>query len=277
MITFYKYHGAGNDFIMIDNRSGSFDVHDTDAIQLLCHRHFGIGADGILLVENSEEYDFSMVYINSDGSMGAMCGNGGRCIVHFAHYVLGLVKNPKHVRFMAVDGLHEAEILGDDQIKLKMQDVGDIGERNGYIFLYSGTTPHNVMFVENLSELDVPRIGKEFQKLEKDPKGMNVNYVEEERPEENEKVASSRSDAPTPTFHVRTYERGVWDETFACGTGATSVAIACSCLGKLQGNICHISMLGGDLTIEFEKTENGAYQNIWLTGPAKFVYKGEII
>lgn len=260
MITFYKYHGAGNDFILIDNREGIFNPNNTQKVQELCHRRFGIGADGIILLENSNEYDFSMVYMNSDGSIGSMCGNGGRCIVSFAHYVLGIVADSSNVVFEACDGLHEARIH-DDEVTLKMQDVGEISQRNDHIFLRSGTTPHNVVFVEDLNQYPVFEKGKEFQTIEQDKNGVNVNFVEQ------------RGDV----FHVRTYERGVWDETLACGTGATSVAIAVASLGKLDSNICNIKMPGGNLTIQFEKTPEGVYQNIWLTGEAKYVFKGEII
>lgn len=259
MITFYKYHGAGNDFIIIDNRDSSFDIADASLVKSLCHRKFGIGADGLMLLENGDTGDFSMIYANSDGSQGSMCGNGGRCIVHFAHTVLGIVNDPLKVRFEACDGMHEAEIHGDS-VKLKMQDVTEITERNGHTFLCSGTTAHNVVFVENLTDFPVVAEGQKFQKIEIEPKGVNVNFVEE----------------MDGIYHVRTYERGVWDETMACGTGATSVAIACSNLGKLSENICNIKMPGGNLIVEFEKTPEGVYENIWLTGPAKFVFKGEI-
>ena len=130
MAKFFKYHGAGNDFIMIDNRDGHFDIENKENIKLICHRRFGIGADGIILLKDSPGYDFEMVFINNDGSMGSMCGNGGRCIVDFANNILKIIKDPKKVRFLAVDGEHEAEILGDGRIKLKMQDVKDIVEKN---------------------------------------------------------------------------------------------------------------------------------------------------
>lgn len=259
MLTFYKYHGAGNDFVMIDNREGTFDITDSEKIKLLCHRRFGIGADGILMVEESDEYDFSMVFANSDGSLGSMCGNGGRCIVHFAHHILGITNDPQNIIFSAIDGIHEASIEGD-QVRLKMQNVGTIGTRNGLPFLYSGTTPHNISFVENIEEYPVFVEGEKLQEIDEDPKGMNINFVEYK----------------DGVFHVRTYERGVWDETLACGTGATSVAIACHSLGMYTENICHIKMPGGNLEIEFEKTPEGVYQNIWLTGPAQCVFKGEM-
>lgn len=258
MINFYKYHGAGNDFILIDNRGNSFNVNDKEKIKLLCHRRFGIGADGIILVENSDKYDFSMVYINSDGSIGSMCGNGGRCIVHFAYHVLKIVKNPKKIRFMAVDGLHEAEIDGDI-VKLKMQDINEIGTRNELPFICQGTTPHNISFVSNLEEFPVFETGRKIRYL--DESGVNVNFVE----------------LVNGVFHVRTYERGVEDETLACGTGATSVAILAHSLGMFIGNICYIKMPGGELSVTFTKKDDGTYENIWLKGEAKCVFKGEII
>ena len=257
---FYKYHGTGNDFILLDNRDGKFDVRDVEKIKLLCHRRFGVGADGILLLENAPGYDFKMVYINSDGSRGSMCGNGGRCIVHFAHNILKIVKDPKNVKFEAVDGMHEAQILPDGKIKLKMQDVKDISERNGLPFVCQGTTPHNIKYVENLKDFPVFTEGKKI--ADSGPERVNTNFVE----------------IKDGVLNVRTYERGVEDETWACGTGATSVAIASHHLGKLKGNIAHIKMPGGDLTVEFDPPaggQNGTYKNIYLTGPATFVFKGE--
>ncbi len=186
----------------------------------------------------------------------SMCGNGGRCIVHFAHTVLGIVANPEHVRFLAVDGEHEASINGN-VVKLKMQDVGAISERNGLPFLRSGTTPHNIQFVENLSDFPVVETGKKIRYA--DPDGVNINFVE----------------LIDGVFHVRTYERGVEDETWACGTGATSVAIAVRHLGMTDQNKVHVKMPGGNLTIDFDRTEAGTYENIWLTGEAKLVFKGE--
>lgn len=258
MQKFYKYHGAGNDFIMIDNRDKSFNIKDKKYIKLLCHRRFGIGADGIILLEKSPKYDFKMIYINSDGSTGSMCGNGGRCIVHFSHNILKIIKNPQRVKFLAVDGEHEAEILKNGLIKLKMQDIGNIGERNNLPFICQGTTPHNISFVANLKNFPVVDTGRKIRNS--DPNGVNVNFVE----------------IKNGVFYIRTYERGVEDETLACGTGATSVAIASYHLGKLKENICYIKMPGGDLIVEFEKMKDGSYQNIWLMGPAKCVFKGEM-
>ncbi len=256
MLEFYKYHGTGNDFIMIDNRSKNFDVGNAEYIKLLCHRHFGIGADGLLLLENNPDYDFEMVYFNSDGRIGSMCGNGGRCIVHFAATVLKVIKDTKHVRFLANDGVHEAEVNGD-MVRLKMQNVSEIGIRNGFIFLRSGTTPHNVIFIEDLENYPVDSEGKKIRNT--DPDGVNINFVEQKG----------------DVFTVRTYERGVENETMACGTGAVSVAIASHHVGKLKENICHIKMPGGDLTVTFKKN-NLSYEDIWLTGPVAYVFKGEL-
>jgi diaminopimelate epimerase len=210
----------------------------------------------VILIEDSEEYDFSMIFINNDGSIGAMCGNGGRCIVHFAYHVLGMIEDPENVKFIAVDGLHSAQIDGD-VVTLKMQNVGEIGIRNELPFLYSGTTPHNISFVTDIKNYPVIETGRRIRYS--DPDGVNVNFVEEK----------------DGVFHVRTYERGVEDETWACGTGATSVAIAAHSLGMITENVAHIKMPGGDLKISFEKMPDGTYENIWLIGEAKCVFKGE--
>src|SRR3989344_2796869 len=258
MTKFHKYHGAGNDFIIVDNRDKSFDIKDADNIKLLCHRRFGVGADGIILLENQPDYDFQMVFINNGGSMGSMCGNGGRCIVHFAHYILKIIKDPKNINFIAVDGAHKAEILKNGEIKLKMQDISKVGERNNLPFVLCGTTPHNIMFVENLKEFPVVEKGRKIRNS--DPDGVNINFVE----------------IKDNIVYVRTYERGVEDETWACGTGATSVAVTCSHLDKIKTNICHIKMPGGNLTVEFEKNKDGSYKNICLIGPAVFVFEGQL-
>ena len=187
-----------------------------------------------------------------------MCGNGGRCMVHFANTVLNIIKNPKHIKFRATDGEHEAEILENGLIKLKMQDVKEIRTRNDLPFICQGTTPHNISFVSDLGNFPVVETGRKIRNT--DPEGVNVNFVEEK----------------DGIFHMRTYERGVEDETRACGTGAVSVAIASHQLGKLNENICHIKMPAGALTVEFEKATDGTYKNIYLTGPAVCVFEGEI-
>ncbi len=267
MLKFYKYHGVGNDFILIDNRDKKFNINDKENIKLLCHRRFGIGADGIMLLENHKNYDFEMVFINNDGSMGSMCGNGARCLVHFANSILKIIKpaspsqggNPKKIKFIAIDGEHEAEVLKNGLIKLKMKNISEVGLENGLTFVHSGT-PHHIQYVTNIEHFPVCDEARKIRDNCKDPKGVNINYVEYKN----------------GIFCVRTYERGVEDETLACGTGATAVAIASHHLGILKENVCNIKMPGGELTVEFEKNKNGAYENIWLTGPVVFVFKGEI-
>ncbi len=259
MKTFYKYHGAGNDFIMIDNRDGHFDIDDIEHIKLVCHRRFGVGADGIMLVEKHPEYDFRMMFINSDGSRGSMCGNGARCIVSFAHNILKIIKNPDNIVFETAKGMHRAMVLKDGQIKLKMNDIKNISTRNDLPFTSDTGTPHNVIFVENIYKCPVIEIGRKLRY--EDPDGVNANFVE----------------IKNNIYNVRTYERGVEDETLACGTGSTSVAIVSHQLGFLKENICHIKQPGGDLTVEFDPPKNKGepYTNIWLTGPAVCVFKGE--
>lgn len=257
MLEFYKYHGAGNDFIMIDNRDKVFDKNDTENIKLLCHRRFGVGADGIILLENHPDYNFEMIYINNDGSIGSMCGNGGRCIVHFADHILKIVGDPNNITFRAVDGEHKASI-GGNQVKLKMQDINKIDTRNDLPFLHSGTTPHNIKFVADIENYPVVEDGRRIRYI--DPDGVNTNFVEKK----------------DGVFCVRTYERGVEDETLACGTGATCVAIATHALGMNEENFAYIKMPGGDLKIEYEMAEDGTYHNIWLSGPAVCVFKGKM-
>lgn len=265
MTQFYKYHGAGNDFIMIDNREGVFDYSNIEENAMLCHRRYGIGADGIITLEHDDQYDFRMVYINSDGKEGSMCGNGGRCIVKFA-YDLGIIKDKENIRFIACDGVHEASIQDDDNIKLKMIDMKDMSyvdikinnEEIKLPFIHCGTTPHVVYFVNDLEGYDVYNIGKHIRhSLEG---GTNVNFVE----------------IKDGIFHVRTFERGVEDETYACGTGACSVAVVSHILGYLTENTCTIKMPGGILKVEFDTPIGNIYKNIFLTGPAVKVFKGEI-
>jgi diaminopimelate epimerase len=257
MLNFHKYHGAGNDFIIIDDRKEEFNTSDKELISMLCHRRFGIGADGIILFRNNSEYDFEMVFMNSDGSIGSMCGNGGRCIVHFAFNVIKCIKDPENIKFLAIDGVHEAKINGNE-VKLKMQDVEDITSKNGLIFLHSGTTPHHIQYVVNIETFPVCDEARKVREKNIDPKGVNVNYVEKK----------------DDTFYVRTFERGVEDETLACGTGATSVAIASHYHGYLDKNSCAIKMPGGDLVIDFSPAGGTKYTDIWLTGPATSVFEG---
>lgn len=256
-VTFYKYQGTGNDFIIVDNRSSQIDKNDTKRIAELCDRRFGIGADGFILLENDKNSDFRMVYYNSDGNESTMCGNGGRSIVAFAKDI-GLIET--EAEFLAIDGLHKARI-NDGSVKLQMQDVDRIETHKNHLFLDTGS-PHHVEMVSNLSEFEVKSNGAKIRYDEPYGKaGSNVNFVEQ--------IAAD-------TFAVRTYERGVEDETLSCGTGVTAVALAMHKSEKSIANNITLQTQGGELSVKFRKNDNG-YEDIWLIGPAKFVFKGEIV
>ena len=255
-IHFYKYQGTGNDFIMIDNRDKVFDRTDQKDIALLCDRRFGIGADGLILLESHPTCDFKMVYYNSDGNESSMCGNGGRCITAFAHF-LNIIDD-KAV-FEAIDGIHKAEIKGDE-VSLQMGDVLKVYNEESHVFLDTGS-PHHVQIADNVSELDVKTIGSAIRYSDSyKSEGTNVNFVEP---------------INANSFKVRTYERGVEDETLSCGTGVTAVAIAMHFVGETDNNTITLHTPGGELKVSFERFAN-VYKNIWLIGPAKQVYKGTI-
>jgi diaminopimelate epimerase len=256
-LTFYKYEGTGNDFILLDNRKGQF-VYSKELVAHLCDRHFGIGADGLLLLENIEGLDFRMVYYNSDGSLATMCGNGGRCIVAFA-YRLGVIVND--ALFTAADGLHSASIKSIDghivQVELTMNDVTHLQKDEHFVILNTGT-PHFVSFVDDPDSIDILIEGRKIRYSPKfEPTGINVNFV---------KIDDDQ-------LYVRTYEKGVEDETLSCGTGVTASAIAAA--EFTQRKNFNIRTKGGLLSVAFDKEEN-KYINIRLSGPATFVYSGEI-
>ena len=255
-ITFEKYQGAGNDFVLIDNRGG--DVALTTAqIALLCDRHFGIGADGLMLLQKHEDADFEMVYFNADGNESTMCGNGGRCIAAYA-YKLGAAE--KQMNFMAVDGMHFAVIKDHNAVALQMQDVAEIEFGDGYEILNTGS-PHYIQWVPSVAAIDVFNEGRNIRNKEAfQPKGINVNFVNRNG---NGLV-------------IRTYERGVEDETLACGTGVTAAAIVS--VGEQTGVFqIPVKAKGGDLFVSFEKTSKQTAENIILTGDAKFVFSGNIM
>ena len=251
---FYKYQGTGNDFVMIDNRQDIFPKNNTNLITHLCDRRFGIGADGLILLENDNMSDFNMIYYNSDASQ-SLCGNGGRCAVAFAHF-LGIIG--EETTFNAIDGLHYATIEADE-VNLKMGNVSEVKEKPTYSFLDTGS-PHHVQMVEELEAVDVKRVGAKLRYGMYGKSGSNINFV---------------SEAQDGSFNARTYERGVEDETLSCGTGVTAVAIAMHKIGKTDSETVYINMPGGKLTVSFE-SQNGAYTNIFLKGPAKQVFKGEV-
>ncbi|SEQ98716.1 diaminopimelate epimerase [Hyunsoonleella jejuensis] len=253
---FYKYQGTGNDFVMIDNRQQQFDKNNTKLVSHLCDRRFGIGADGLILLENHNDYDFKMVYYNADGNESTMCGNGGRCLVAFAKQ-LEVISDK--ATFEAIDGLHHAEINGDI-VKLQMQDVTAIDKKANHVFLDTGS-PHHVQFEDDIDNFDVKTKGANIRYGEPyNEKGTNVNFVK--------KLSDD-------TFRVRTYERGVEDETLSCGTGVTAVAIAMHALNETTSTRVDLEVEGGDLQVSFD-IEDGIYKNVWLIGPAKFVFEGTI-
>lgn len=255
-IDFYKYQATGNDFVMIDNRNLSFPKNNTKLIKFLCDRRFGIGGDGLILLENHEKYDFTMVYFNSDGSTSTMCGNGGRCLVALAKQ-LGVIENEAH--FEASDGYHYAK-FEKNLIALQMIDVTNVKHYDTHEFVYTGS-PHHVQMVDDLQYFDVKNNGAKLRYSDLyDESGCNINFV---------------AQIDTDIFSVRTYERGVEDETLSCGTGATAVAIAMHSTNKTDSKKIYINVLGGKLTISFD-VENNSYKNVFLTGPAEMVFGGSL-
>jgi diaminopimelate epimerase len=256
-LKFFKYEGAGNDFIVIDNRVVELDYRN-DLVKKLCDRHFGIGADGLLLLENAEGFDFRMVYYNSDGSPATMCGNGGRCIAAFANRS-GIVGDT--LSFLAADGPHSASIHKIDenitQVELSMKDV-NISISNEHSVILNTGTPHFVSFVDDPDNIDIVAEGQKIRYApEFAPIGTNVNFA---------KLDGDK-------IYVRTYEKGVEDETLSCGTGVTASAIAASEFTDAKS--FKVTTRGGQLSVAFEK-EGKNYINIRLCGPATFVYSGEI-
>lgn len=243
---------------MVDNRQDDFPKENTDLIKHLCDRRFGIGADGLILLENDLPNDFRMVYYNSDGNQSTMCGNGGRCIVAFSESLKIIGSN---ATFSAIDGLHHAVIDKKGIVSLQMQDVTEVKIEEDYIFLDTGS-PHHVMMVENLPEYNVKEYGAIIRNSNLYGKlGSNVNFVTQINDNE---------------FAIRTYERGVEDETLSCGTGATATAIAMHAINKTISNVVNINVEGGKLEISFNKIAN-IYRNIFLKGKAAFVFSGEVM
>lgn len=256
-IQFYKYQGTGNDFVMIDNRQNIFPKNDTKLIKSLCDRRFGIGADGLILLENHPSLDFKMVYYNSDGNESSMCGNGGRCLVAFAKQ-LNVIQDK--ATFEAIDGLHHATITNEGIVSLQMKDVEDIKVNEDFVFLNTGS-PHHVALVDDLQQFDVKNEGAKIRYSELyGNTGSNVNFVKQ---------------LENDIFAVRTYERGVEDETLSCGTGVTAVAIAMYKTGKTTNNEINLKVEGGNLKVKFEVNDN-LFTNVFLIGPATFVFEGTI-
>lgn len=255
-IPFVKYQGTGNDFILIDGREKEYNLD----VAKMCDRRFGIGADGLMILKKYPGFDFEMIYYNSDGNQSSMCGNGGRCISHWA-YNLGLGTNGK-LSFYAPDGPHEALVIGQ-LVKLKMIDVNDWEIKSHEIICMNTGSPHYVEFnsqnVDPLHEFDLIKWAKGIRYSDEFKKeGINVNKAE---------ISDVNS------LNMRTYERGVEDETYSCGTGVTAAALSYAIRENLTQGEIKVTTLGGDLSVTFEHKKSG-FVNIWLNGPAEFIFNG---
>jgi diaminopimelate epimerase len=266
MIDFYKYHGAGNDFIMIDQREKQFLTREsTTEIAHLCHRRFGIGADGLILLQSHTEAGVEMIYFNADGRESTLCGNGGRCFAAFAKH-LGIADG--HFHFLAVDGPHDAVIskpdatTGLEWVELKMNDVRDIEKFDNDSYALNTGSPHFVRFTTQLQEANMVERGREVRySYRYRADGINVNLVE--------MIGNDLA--------IRTYERGVEDETLACGTGVTAAAIAFARHRQLEGNQdIKVQAMGGNLAVRLTVMPDKTFSNIWLCGPAQQVFRGVI-
>jgi diaminopimelate epimerase len=254
-VEFFKYQGTGNDFVILDNRKGKLNNLTMAQVRLMCDRRFGIGADGLMLLNNHTHYDFEMKYFNADGRESSMCGNGGRCLVKFAQDV-GIMRT--NYSFLAIDGTHEANINMDGIVSLKMNDVNHIDFRRSHFILNTGS-PHYVEITSNVMDLDVVKKGREIRYSDEfEKEGINVNFVEQL--EEPDKIL------------VRTYERGVEAETYSCGTGVTAAALVCH-HNDNGFNRVEVQTLGGDLSVEYDIIHD-AFKNVWLNGPAEKVFDG---
>ena len=254
-LKFSKYQGTGNDFIMVDNRNSIYTLSQLQ-IEKLCDRRFGVGADGLILLEACDDADFEMIYHNADGFKGSMCGNGGRCVVAFARD-LGVIKHD--CSFLAFDGLHKAQCLDNNLVSLEMIDVDSLKFENNAWVLDTGS-PHLVTFKKDIQRIIVKEEGASIRNSPAYVEnGINVNFVSLKGEE----------------LCLRTYERGVEDETLACGTGATASAIAAFESGMIDFESVKVNVLGGQLEVKFKKN-NTAYQEIYLKGPAEFVFHGEV-
>lgn len=250
---FTKYQGTGNDFVLIDNREGFFPKEDLTLVRRICDRRFGVGADGLMLIEKSEKEDFDMIYFNSDGSK-SLCGNGSRCSIHFAH-ALGII--PDKTSFITTDGVHRA-FLKEGWVHFQLHDIDQVSQEGQNDFFVNNGSPHHVAFVDNVDDYDVFSKGASVRYAEKyQPHGTNVNFVE----------------LTEVGIKVRTYERGVENETLSCGTGVTAAAIVSAFKGRLSP--VRIQTKGGELEVSFER-EGNTFKNVYLAGPATPVFEGRI-
>jgi diaminopimelate epimerase len=257
-LNFHKYQGTGNDFIIADNRKNEYSSITTAQVARLCDRRFGIGADGFMLLQDRSGYDFEMRYWNADGKEASLCGNGSRCMVKFVYH-LGIHK--ELYKFLAVDGVHEAEIDTDGIVSLRIKDVRNVRKFHNDYILDTGS-PHYIKLVDHVMEMDIYKKGYEIRhSKEFEDEGINVNFVEQ-------------TDEPDKII-VRTFERGVEDETLSCGTGVTAAALVCY-HNENGFNEVGVKTLGGELSIEFDKVDENRYENIWLCGPAEKVFEGSV-
>lgn len=255
-LTFYKYQGTGNDFVILDNRESKIDLLE-EQIKFLCNRNFGIGADGLMLLQNHPNYHFEMVYFNADGKPSSMCGNGGRCLTQFAKQ-MGI--QAEEYKFLAIDGEHIAQFGENGWVHLKMKNVTGVINHHGDFVLDTGS-PHYIRPVSNVITIDVFNEGKAIRNsTEFIERGINVNFVEQ---------------IDEDDIYVRTYERGVENETLSCGTGVTASALVFYHNDNGYNRI-EVTTPGGQLAVEFDKVGDAEFENIWLCGSAQFVFKGEI-
>lgn len=266
-LNFYKYQGTGNDFILVDDRELTFPVKDTALVARLCDRKFGIGADGLILLQPHPTQSYFMKYYNSDGNESSMCGNGGRCLAAFALHT-GVVDGTHS--FMAMDGVHDVEIEGDLNtsvwIKLKMKDVEQVEIRDNNVFVLNTGSPHYVQFTpQNLNSLDLVADAKSIRYNEEFAKeGINVNFI---------------NLLGLHHISMRTYERGVEGETLSCGTGVTAATLSNALLNNLPNGVhtTEVTTPGGNLKVTFTyNAANSTFSNVWLQGPATLVFKGVV-
>ncbi len=257
-IKFYKYQATGNDFVILDNRDEAYNTLTNEQVRFLCDRRFGIGSDGLMMLNKHTAYDFEMKYYNADGREGSMCGNGGRCLAKFAND-MGIIRTT--YSFLAIDGKHEASVHMDGMVSLKMSDVHDVKFEGRYYVLDTGS-PHYVEMAGNVMQMDVFKKGREIRfNREFEKEGINVNFVEQLQ--DVDKII------------VRTYERGVEAETHSCGTGVTAAALVCH-HNDNGFNRVEVQTLGGHLSVEYDKIGD-SFKNIWLNGAAEKVFEGTII
>lgn len=254
-LEFYKYQGTGNDFVMIDNRNNVFDKNNVKVVQELCDRRFGVGADGLILIENIEDLDFNMIYFNADGTQ-SFCGNGSRCAVSFAKH-LGIIE--KQAMFLSTDGEHEAWISDQGEVSLKMHDVKNLEKGDNYYFINTGS-PHYIVQVDDVEAENVKENGAAIRYNDRfKEEGTNVNFV---KFSDNE-------------LYIRTYERGVEDETLSCGTGVTAAALSLADVNGLNSGVVYVNAAGGKLKVGFKRNGN-VFSDLWLIGPATYVFKGRV-